>query len=184
MIDYREKIIVELQKTVSFVKEEQCTKFISYFNKEKRFFFAGAGRSGFAIRGFAMRVMHMGYTAYFVGETTTPSIQARDVLVIASGSGNTASLVAMAKKAKELGGTVLLLTIDPESNIAVLADSVIQIPAPSPKVQNAINFTSIQPMGTLAEQTMSIIFDSMVLQLMDKNNMVSDDMFKNHANLE
>lgn len=39
--------------------------------KAKRIFVGGAGRSGFAARGFANRLMHLGYTVYFVGEPTT-----------------------------------------------------------------------------------------------------------------
>ena len=47
--------------------------------------------------------MHLGYTVYFVGEPTTPSIQEGDLLILGSGSGNTASLVSNAKKAKDQG---------------------------------------------------------------------------------
>ena len=183
-MEYRKTIIEELGQTLRLVNNQQCEDFIQYFTHDRRFFFAGAGRSGFAICGFAMRIMHMGYQAYFVGEPTTPSIGKNDVLVIASGSGNTASLVAMAQKAHQLGALVLLLTIDTASAIAQIADCVIQIPAPSPKVENAVDFTSVQPMGTLAEQTMSLIFDSLVLELMAKDNITSDEMFLRHANLE
>ena len=37
---------------------------------------------------------------------TTPSIQAGDLLIVGSGSGNTASLVSNAKKAKDQGAKV------------------------------------------------------------------------------
>lgn len=40
-----------------------------------------------------------------------------DLLLLASASGETASLVNVAAKAKQLGGTVALLTIFPESTL-------------------------------------------------------------------
>ena len=58
-----------------------------------------------------MRLMHMGKQVYVVGEIVTPSIQQGDLLLIVSGSGETESLVAMAKKAKRLGATIATVTI-------------------------------------------------------------------------
>ena len=66
---------------------EQAEKLI---DKNKCIFILGAGRSGLMARGFAMRLVHIGYTVYVIGETITPSIQAGDVLVSVSGSGKTA----------------------------------------------------------------------------------------------
>ena len=54
------------------------------------------------IRGLAMRLMHMGYTSFVVGETITPAIQPGDLLVIASGSGSTETLTVIAEKCKKL----------------------------------------------------------------------------------
>ncbi|GAA6621429.1 hypothetical protein [Scytonema sp. NUACC26] len=53
----------------------------------KRIFVEGEGRSGFAIRMAAMRLMHLGLQDYVVGETTTPSIEKGDLLIACSGSG-------------------------------------------------------------------------------------------------
>ena len=63
-------------------------------------FCAGAGRSGFQVKGFAMRLMHMGISSYVVGETCTPNIKEGGLLVICSGSGETKSLVNHAKKSE------------------------------------------------------------------------------------
>lgn len=180
----RMEIIKELELTLAKVSDTECEAFLKFFDRKRRFFFAGAGRSGFAIRGFAMRMMHLGYTCFVLGEPTTPSIHKDDVLVIASGSGNTGSLVSMAEKAKAQEAKVMLVTIDLSSKIGKIADACIQVPAPSPKVQSKLSFESIQPMGSLAEQTAALIFDSLVLQLMERDKMTSDEMFKNHANME
>ena len=67
-------------------------------------------------------MMHMGIDAYVVGETVTANLEKGDLLIIGSGSGETKTLVAIAEKAKSLGGTVAAITISPESTIGELAD--------------------------------------------------------------
>jgi D-arabinose 5-phosphate isomerase GutQ len=42
--------------------------------RAKRIFVAGAGRSSFAARAFSNRLMHLGFSVWFVGEPTTPSL--------------------------------------------------------------------------------------------------------------
>lgn len=88
-------VIEELRRTLTAVSYEQQEQLAAEIQKANRVFVAGAGRSGMMARCFAMRLMHMGITAYMVGEVVTPSIAAGDLLVIASGSGETASLVSM-----------------------------------------------------------------------------------------
>ena len=85
------------------------------------------GRSGFMMRGFAMRLMHMGYTTYVVGETTTPAILEGDLLVLGSGSGKTSSLVAMANKAKEMGAKIALISSNDKEGIAEVADCIVKV---------------------------------------------------------
>lgn len=90
----------ELYKYGKLIKEDEVKEVVELCQKANRIFIAGAGRSGFCARGFANRMMHLGFTVYFVGETTTPSIQEGDLLIVGSGSGTTASLVSDCQKAK------------------------------------------------------------------------------------
>ena len=145
---------------------------------------AGAGRSGFAVKAFAMRLMHMGFVAYVVGETVTPNLEADDLFVVGSGSGETGSLVNMAGQAKKIGAAVAVITIRPESSVGSIADVVIRIPAPTPKAEVDAGLTSIQPMGSLFEQSLLLFLDAVILRLMEKQGNSSDTMFARHANLE
>ncbi len=43
---------------------------------------------------------------------------------------------------------------------------------------------SVQPMGSLFEQSIAILLDIIVLCLMEKHGISSDDMYRNHSNLE
>ena len=91
-------ITKELEATLGSIKEEQTVQLVDCIQQAKRIFIAGRGRSGLMVNCFAMRLMHMGKKVFVVGEIVTPSIEKGDLLLIASGSGETGSLVSMAKK--------------------------------------------------------------------------------------
>lgn len=182
--ELRCQVLSELSRTLSDISDESMQALSDLLIASKRVYIAGAGRSGLMARGFAMRLMHMGFSAYVVGEIVTPAIGAGDVLLIASGSGETGSLVNMAKKARSLGAKVALVTIFPESTIGQLADVALKIPAPTPKSDLENTAASIQPMGSLFEQSLMLTFDILVLIIMEKLGKTSDEMFRLHANLE
>jgi len=182
--EYAREVIAELDRTLGAIAPQDAEHLVDRILCAKTIFLAGAGRSGLAVRAFAMRLMHMGFGAYVVGEMVTPGMKADDLLVIGSGSGATASLVAMAEKAKKIGASVALVTIFPDSRIGQLADSVVKIPAPTPKGEGAPQFASVQPMGSLFEQSLLIFFDIVVMRLMEKTGLDSSRMFERHANLE
>ena len=182
--EYANVVINELTQTLSSIDTVCSDKFVDLILKSDEIFVAGAGRSGFQARGFAMRLMHMGEKSYMVGETTTPNIKEGDILVVCSGSGETKSLVSMAQKAKSLNAKVALVTINPQSTIGGLADVVIEISAPSPKSAKEGDIKSIQPMGSLFEQSLGLFLDISIIMLMDKKGLDSDTMFGRHANLE
>lgn len=181
---YAEVVINELSHTLSSIDSESAEKFVDLILDAEEVFCAGAGRSGFQIKGFAMRLMHMGVSSYVVGETCTPNIKDNGLLVICSGSGETKSLVNHATKAKEMGAKIALITINPESSIAKMADVVIEISAPSPKSAKEGEIKSIQPMGSLFEQSEGIFMDIAIMMLMERQGLDSDTMFGRHANME
>lgn len=181
---FAEIVINELSHTLSSIDSEAAEKFVDLVLDAEEVFCAGAGRSGFQVKGFAMRLMHMGINSYVVGETCTPNIKDNGLLVICSGSGETKSLVNHATKAKEMGAKIALITINPESSIAKMADVVIEISAPSPKSAKAGEIKSIQPMGSLFEQSEGIFMDISIMMLMERQGLDSDTMFGRHANME
>jgi len=129
--------------------------------------------------------MHLGKTVHVVGETTTPSIAPTDVLILGSGSGRTASLVIMAEQARRLGAQILLFTTDAESPLGRLSNLQVVIPAPSFRVMDEIHdCSSVQPLGTLFEQSLLILCDSLILELMRQTGVSTAQMFEHHANLE
>lgn len=180
------KIIAELTHYAELVSDEQVKKLADLCYHSRRIFVAGAGRSGFAARGFANRLMQLGMETYLVGETVTPAINSEDLLIICSGSGRTSSLLSDAKKTTEIGAALATLTIFPLAPIGQLANAVIEIPGGTPKKDRAVQdvVKSFQPMGTLFEQLSWLVFDSIILELMKLTENTEDKMFSRHANLE
>ncbi|MDY5021766.1 MAG: 6-phospho-3-hexuloisomerase [Blautia sp.] len=178
------KILEELTENAKRISIDELEKFADAILGAKRVFVAGAGRSGFVARAFANRLMHLGLTVYFVGEPTTPAIGKGDVLVIGSGSGETGSLVVMAKKARSVGADVVTVTIHPEASIGQMASCSITIPGATPKSTLEDTVVSVQPMGNAFEQMSWIVYDVLVIIMMDRLNKTSEEMFRLHANLE
>jgi len=182
-IEYAKEIHKELGKTLLQVSNKQAEKLVEIILKPKKIFMAGTGRSGYMVKSFAMRLMHMGLQSYVVGETITPGIEKDQLLLIGSGSGETGSLVSIANKAKKIGANIGIITISPQSTIGQIADLVIEISAPTPKVEVDRGYKSIQPKGSLFEQSLLLLLDAVVLRLMEKRGN-GDTMFEKHANLE
>jgi 6-phospho-3-hexuloisomerase len=176
--------VEEIRSVATRVSAEEMDRLAEAIRAARSVFVAGAGRSGLAMRGFAMRLMHLGITAHVVGDVTTPALQPGDLLVIGSGSGSTSSLVAVAAQAVKRGGATALLTIDPESPLARTAAVVVRVPAPSPKSAATDGVSSRQPMATLFEQALGVLLDSCIMLLMRLSGVSEQAMFQRHANLE
>jgi 6-phospho-3-hexuloisomerase len=175
----------EVRDCLSRLDQAEMEAALEALHGAPRVFVAGAGRSGLAMCAFAMRLTHLGLSTYVIGEMVTPAFDAGDVLVIGSGSGRTESLLAVTRKAKALGGRIVLFTIGGASPLAELAEVMVRIPAPSPKAQVARgSATSVQPMGSLFEQSLFLLGDALILLLMERREVTAGAMFERHANLE
>ena len=177
-------ILDELSDHLRFVEEEPFGALLDHIMAAGHIFTAGAGRSGIAMRAFTNRLMHLGLSVSAVGEITSPHTAPGDLLLIGSGSGETESLVAMARKAKKNGVRIALVTMDDQSTLAGLADSVVVVPGVSPKVRHGTAISSFQPMGNAFEQMCFLVYDALVMELMEKMGETPDSMFARHADLE
>ena len=182
--DHASAVSDEVRRTLEQVESEQVKGLVDLILASRRIFVAGAGRSGLMVRAFAVRLMHMGFKVFVVGDVTTPAVGEGDVLLIGSGSGETRGLVLVAKEAAGCRARVGLLTAFPDSAISELASCVVRIPAPTPKSKQESPTRSIQPMGSLFEQCLLIVLDIVVLMLMKRKGLSADRMFEQHANLE
>ena len=145
-------------------------------------FAAGAGRSGLVLKMTAMRLMHLGMAAHVVGETTTPAIGAGDLLIAASGSGTTPSVVRSAAKSREVGANVLAFTTAADSALAELATRVVVLPAA--QKQDHGTTVSHQYSGSLFEQGLLLVTDALFHALWQIDGSPAEELWPRHANLE
>lgn len=180
--EYTGEILTELTRTIDLIDDEEAEKLVEAILSAKKVFVAGSGRSGFMAKSFVMRLMHIGLDPYVVGETVTPNLEPGDVFIVGSGSGETKSLVAMTEKAKSIGAIIIAITINPKSTIGQLANNQISIPAQA-KTEGSSG-KSLQPMGSLFEQSLLLFYDAVILRIMERKEQDSDKMYGRHANLE
>ncbi|MBQ8358100.1 MAG: 6-phospho-3-hexuloisomerase [Clostridia bacterium] len=178
-------ITAELQETLASIDDAQVDLLAQKICTAKRVFLTGAGRSLLMIRACAMRLMQLGLTVYVPGEVVTPSIQKGDLLIVASGSGETATVALMAKKAKAIGAELALITIVPDSTIGRLADTVIPVDAASTKIAENKK-ESIQLGGSLFEISVLLLLEAVIMLVVEKKKIADPNklLMENHANLE
>ncbi len=176
-------VLDELGKVFKKINEKEVDDFAEVIIKAKRVFVVGAGREGISSRSFAMRLMHLGKEVHWVWDDTTPNIERGDLLIANSGSGEVVSVYNVARLGKKTGSFLATVTANPEGNIAKLSDVVVHIPA---EVWGPGKDTihSIQPMGSLFEQSLLIFHDLVVLILMEKMGKTASEMVSRHRNVE
>jgi 6-phospho-3-hexuloisomerase len=171
-------ILNENRKLLADVPEAAVDHLIEAFDNAKRVFCAAQGRSGFILRCFCMRLMQLGYSAFFVGETITPGIRAGDTLFVLSGSGQTPLTLQWIKLAREHGATALGIVGKEDSPIGKTLDYSLPLSSGSRESD------SIQAPGSLFEQAAFSILESISLALYQRQGSDPETIRKRHANLE
>ncbi len=142
----------------------------------------GVGREGLALRGFAMRLFHLGLAAAVVGEMTTPALGPGDVLVVSAGPGAFSTVLALIGTARAAGARTLLFTAQPAGAAANAADLVVPVPAQT-MADDAAGASAL-PMGSLYEGALFVLFEAMVVRLRERLCVAPEAMRARHTNLE
>ncbi len=185
-----------IAKVANEIDPEMTVRFLklltSALANKNKILVVGAGRSGLVARAFAMRLMHLGFDVYVVGETITPSVKEGDLLIAVSGSGSTQIVLSVASAAKKAKATVIAVTSFEDSPLGKISDFVVKIPGRT-KVATETDYFARQvmglyeplaPLGTLFEDTAMIFFDGVVYALMNLLGVREEDLKKRHANVE
>ena len=191
-----EEILSGARKAMTELDLEKVEKFIQLIldSKNKKIFVVGQGRSGFVGRSFALRLMNMGLTVYFLGETITPAAGKEDLILAISGSGTTKITLTASSTAKEIGAQVVAVTSYPESPLGNLADLIVPIGGRTklgwPKEKDYLvrqilgESETLSPLGSIFENNCMVFLDSMVVALMHRLGKSEDELRKLHATLE
>ena len=190
------EIVASVEKGFSSMDMGQVERFIQRLIESrddgKKVVVVGAGRAGLVGRAFAMRLMHLGFNSYVVGETITPALKEGDLLIAVSGSGSTKIVVEIAKAAKNVGAYVIAITSYPDSPLASIADLVVRVPGRT-KVSSKEDYFTRQilglhepllPLGTQFETNCMIFFDAVIVELMGRLGITEEELMARHTNIE
>ncbi len=186
-----------IEEASRIIDKEEVSNFIDllaevYGDPRRKVLVMGAGRSGLVGKAFAMRLLHLGYNSYVLGDTIVPSVRRGDVVVAISGSGKTKLIVTAAEAAKQVGATVVAITTYPDSPLGRLADLVVKVPGRTKHSRLDDYFARqilgihepLAPLGTLFEDTALVFLDGVVYALMERLRVSEDEMRSRHANIE
>ena len=174
-------VLAEISTVLDKINEAEIDQAATLIIRDKRIFVLGSGRSGFMAKSFAMRLMHIGYQVFVIGETITPSIQPHDVLVSVSGSGKTSSVLELTEKAAKNGVEIIAVSSNASSPLAKLAKQVIVVPGAT-KYGDGVE--SIQLLSSLFDQSVHIVLDILCLKLSIRDKVSNGAAKKQHSNME
>lgn len=176
-IDYIQKKIKDILEKVSREEIEDVKRL---FSEANHIFVYGAGRSGLVAKAFAIRLVHLGYQAFVIGETITGPVQKDDLVIIVSGSGETIPAVMTADIAHNIGAQVISITGKRRSDIAKFADVTLFISAGCSEKERK----RFAPLGTLFEASVWILLDGLVADILESKKETEESMRKRHATLQ
>ena len=179
----RKLILSECDEILSKVKPEQTAEFIRMLLEARRVFFIGVGRVELSLEAMAKRFAHLGIETHIVGDINEPAMGPQDLLVVGSGSGESIVPVAIARKAKQIGGKIVHIGSNPSGTVAKLADLQVRIPAAT-KLALPDEFVSKQPMTSLFEQCLLIYGDTVAAMIIEEKDIDIHGLWDTHANLE
>lgn len=183
---FREKTALalkELSQVFERMEESDLRPLLEAIKKAGRVFLIGAGREGLATKSFAMRLMHLGKQAHWVWDDTAPGMGPGDLLLMPCGSGEIGHLSYIAMRAKENGAQLAVLSPSNAGSCIEQADIYLHVPAAAYNAKGSF-VLSQQPMGNLFEHTLFILYDVLIMMLMEEMHVSAAQMEKRHRNVE
>jgi 6-phospho-3-hexuloisomerase len=159
---------------------------------DRRILVLGAGRTGLIGRAFAMRLMHLGFQVYVMGETITPSIGRGDLIIALSGSGATKLVVTAAEIGKTIRAKIIAITSYADSDLGKLADQIVLIKGRTKVAdekdyflrQLMGDYEPMAPLGTVFEISLMTFLDGVVVELMHRLGLRESELRMRHATIE
>lgn len=165
-----------IRGTISDETITSARKIVEEVSENRKTFIYGVGRSGLVGKAFAIRLVQMGLPVFFVGETITPITEKGDLTIVISNTGETMSAVQTANIVRRIGAYVISITGRAHSKLAHASNHVITI-----DLSTAAEYRRIAPLGTLFEDAVLLLFDSLVPELMEKFGQTEASMRARHA---
>lgn len=177
-------VLFEIQNALGSVDPESLASLVQDLCIAENVFFIGVGRVMLSLEMICKRLSHLGISAHCVGDVTEPAITDKDILVVASGSGESIIPVAIAKKAREIGcRRIIHIGSNPNGSMKEYADYMVRIPVQT-RLYLPDEVKSGQIMTSLFEQSLLILGDVIAMMMVEQKEVVLEELWKCHANLE
>lgn len=183
LADCSDIVLDEIRHAIGLVNETQIDQLIEGLLTADQVFVVGVGRVMLSLQAFAKRLNHIGIRTHCVGDIDEPAITNRDLLIVGSGSGESAVPVAIARIAKQHGARVAHIGSNPESSLRPLTDIFVRIPVKT-KLDRSDEVRSQQIMSSLFEQALFILGDIVALAIAKRKDLNIGLLWRYHANLE
>lgn len=178
-----EQALRELSDVFAAMKDDVAETLLDAIIGARHIAVYGCGREGLAIKGFAMRLFHLGLDVHVVGDMTVPHFGPGDLLIVSAGTGFVNSADAFIKAARNDGSRIAVVTSQPEGSTSKRADILTVIPAQT-MANDQQSTSSILPMGSMFEIAEALLFELIILRLRDRLGESADTMRGRHTNLE
>ncbi|MDW6021418.1 SIS domain-containing protein [Mesorhizobium sp. BAC0120] len=183
MDDIYRKALDELHDVLVAVDKAQIATALDTIAGARRIALYGVGREGLQMKGFAMRLFHLGLDAHVVGDMTAPHIGEGDLLIVSAGPGDFSTVSALIGVARSAGAKSLCVTAEPEGAAPRVADAKLVVPAQT-MARDTTAPSSVLPMGSLYEGALYVLFEMLILQLRERLAVDAGQMRSRHTNLE
>jgi 6-phospho-3-hexuloisomerase len=184
MADFFAKALGELGSALAQVDDARLEAACRVIAGARRVGLYGCGREGLMMRGLAMRLYHCGLDAHTIGEMDMPPLGAGDLFFASSGPGNLSTVNALARVARNAGAQVMVLTSQPDSPDARLADFVLLLPAQTMASDKPDAASAVLPMGSIFEGSMFLLLEAIIERVATLRGETAVTMRARHTNME
>ncbi len=187
-------IVEEHQKVFDKLDMAQLKAFVDAIAGANNIFVYGSGREGISMRGFAMRLSHLGKHTYWLFDDTTIGMHEGDLFILADGRGDVGIHRYFVRRAHESGAKIAIVTGLPEGNLAKnYADLILFVHSTvyldehsmgpdAPRQHDVV--PTVQPMGNQFEQHLYLLMDVVAILVKDALGQSYEDMEARHRNIE
>jgi len=189
-----EAIISEHEAVFKQLDMGQLKLFLDAIVQAKHIFVHGTGREGISMRGFAMRLAHLGKQVFWLMDDTTIGMHEGDLFILSDGRGDVGIHRRIVSQAAKTGAKIAFLTALPEGNLpanygdyVLFVHSTVYMGDEEDRRNSPIQHDvvpTIQPMGNQYEQHLYLLLDVISILLKDEMGQSYEDMEHRHRNIE
>lgn len=191
---FTQAIVREHEQVFERLDMGQLKEFMDAILAARHIFVYGSGREGISMRGFAMRLSHLGKPTYWLFDDTTIGMHEGDLLILAEGRGDVGIHRYFVARAHESGAKIAIVTGLPEgqivkkyADVTLFVHSTVYMDEKSmgpdaPRQHDVV--PTEQPMGNQFEQHLYLLMDVISILLKDEMGLTYEDMESRHRNIE